>query len=170
MRKKKKVVLFNSRDWKRLQEHKPAEAQFCRAVALRRAAHAKEDRRRQVPAKAQSPPKFISLCIDGGTHRRYSQAQIPDLVANAIPRSRHSAQSSGSALSRALRLPQNYNLYLLVAMHPVCPNPPLFNRTVVFIHAQSADKLPVATPHAAPLSPCRIPSTRQRHTGGHRIL
>ena len=61
--------------------------------------------RAQVPAKAQVLMKIVAQRIDGGRRWRYSQAQIPDLVAHANPRFRPPAQSSGSALSYALRIP-----------------------------------------------------------------
>ena len=51
---------------------------------------------------------FIDLYasgIDSFLCRRYSQAQIPDLVAHTIPRFLHPAQSFGSFLPCALRFP-----------------------------------------------------------------
>jgi len=59
---------------------------------------------RQVSAKAQWARKFILRWIDSLGGWRYSQAQIPDLVANAIPRFRLRAQSFGSALPDARRV------------------------------------------------------------------
>jgi hypothetical protein len=59
----------------------------------------------QVSAKAQGLPKFIVRWIDAVSGWRYSQAQIPDLVAYAIPRFSKAAQSIGSALPSACRFP-----------------------------------------------------------------
>ena len=51
---------------------------------------------RWLTLKAQYSSNSLLFVIDGPRRRRYSQAQIPDLVANAIPRFRQAAQSSGS--------------------------------------------------------------------------
>jgi|SRR5208337_2967399 hypothetical protein len=61
--------------------------------------------RLEVPAKAHGFPKFIVWWIDAVGGWRYSQAQIPDLVAYAITRFRKAAQSFGSALPRVRRFP-----------------------------------------------------------------
>jgi hypothetical protein len=123
-----------------------------------------------VPAKAQVGWKFIEGRIDAGTHRRYSQAQIPDLVANAIPRFRTPAQSFGSTSPCAFQSPETPNFDLLIAGHPARLNPTLFNRFGLSADTRQADDLCIDTPYAVPLSRKRIPSTIQRRTGGQRIL
>jgi hypothetical protein len=55
----------------------------------------------QVSAKAQWSSKLTVRWIDSLGGWRYSQAQIPDLVANAIPRFRPRAQRFGSTLPDA---------------------------------------------------------------------
>jgi hypothetical protein len=55
----------------------------------------------QVSLKAQCATKLIVRVIDSLGRWRYSQAQIPDLVANAIPRFRLRAKSFGSGLAQA---------------------------------------------------------------------
>ena len=61
--------------------------------------------RPEVSSKAQYSLKFIAPWIDAAGGWRYSQAQILDLVAHAIPRFRKTAQSFGSALPRVRRFP-----------------------------------------------------------------
>ncbi len=86
-------------------------------ACIRRGAHALDGGvPPQVPAKAQGLPKFIVGWIDGGGGWRYSQAQIPDLVAYAIPRIHKAAQSIGSALPGVCRFPaQPVDCYRLVS-------------------------------------------------------
>ena len=59
----------------------------------------------QVPAKAQWKLKLLIWRIDAVGGWRYSQAQIPNLVANAIPRFRKAAQSFGSIALCVRRIP-----------------------------------------------------------------
>jgi len=59
----------------------------------------------QVSPKAQWATKLIVVWIDSLGRWRYSQAQIPDLVANTIPRFRLRAQSLGSGLAHVRRFP-----------------------------------------------------------------
>jgi hypothetical protein len=62
-------------------------------------------RRLQVPAKALWCWKIHEWWIDVVGGWRYSQAQIQDLVAYAIPRFRKAAQSLSSAARRVRRFP-----------------------------------------------------------------
>ena len=57
----------------------------------------------QVSAKALAESKLITGGIDAPQLSRYSQGQIPDLVAHTIPRSSKAAQSKRSALPSVLR-------------------------------------------------------------------
>jgi hypothetical protein len=57
----------------------------------------------QVSAKALAESNLMSGVIDVQHLSRYSQGQIPELVANTIPRSFKAAQSNRSALSTVLR-------------------------------------------------------------------
>ncbi len=57
----------------------------------------------QVSDKALAESNLMSGGIDAPHGSRYSQGQIPDLVANTIPRSFQAAQSKRSALPTVLR-------------------------------------------------------------------
>jgi hypothetical protein len=108
--------------------------------------------------------------IDAATRWRYSQPQIPDLVAIAIPRFPQAAQSFRSDLPQLLRFPKKTNRFILVAKHPACPNPTLLNCTVLSVNMRPANKLPIAFPDAALSSSNRTTSTIKRRTGGPRFL
>jgi hypothetical protein len=134
------------------QYHSPAEmllpswsARPVRNAVTIPAALAIRQRRRYLSSDAL----FIDLHgagIDSLARPRYSQAQIPDLVAHAIPRFRHPAQSFGSALDRARRIPPHSS----VSRPPAgCAAGRLCD---LFIAA------------------FRLTSTRQRRIGGRRIL
>src|ERR1017187_1965785 len=60
-----------------------------------------------VPALSLVGEKLLLHRLTLGRRRRYSQAQIPELVAYANPRSRQAAQSFGSASPRPFRSPSN---------------------------------------------------------------
>jgi hypothetical protein len=62
----------------------------------------------RVTHKAQISSKIIAPRIDSASLWRYSLAQIPDLVANAIPRFRQTAQSFGLARRYVRRFPANF--------------------------------------------------------------
>jgi hypothetical protein len=124
----------------------------------------------QVSAKALCGEKFTGGWIDAGRGWRYSQAQIPDLVAYANPRFSKAAQSigSGSPCARKstakhinsdgckARLARGRGDALgLAAVLPV----PLYS-----------DTLSTATPNPALMGRARLTSTSQRRTGGHRNL
>jgi hypothetical protein len=100
--------------------------------------------RYQVTAKAQDSSKILVSRIDSQAGWRYSQAQIPDLVANANTRFRQPSQSFGSGSLNAARL---------------YPKP-----------AHSFHSFESTLPVAAALRGDRYPSTPQRRTGGHRNL
>src|SRR5579863_2858442 len=55
----------------------------------------------QVSTKANNSSNIPVGCIDSQPNRRYSLAQIPNLVAYANPRLHSKAQSQGLTLSRA---------------------------------------------------------------------
>jgi hypothetical protein len=62
-----------------------------------------QDANREAISKGTFFIQSLRDAIDERHLWRYSQAQIPDLVANAIPRFRQAAQSSGSATPLAAR-------------------------------------------------------------------
>jgi hypothetical protein len=70
--------------------------------------------------KALAESKLMSGVIDVPHRSRYSQGQIPELVANTIPRSFQAAQSSRSALPAVLRFssrqqPAPWGVHALIA-------------------------------------------------------
>jgi hypothetical protein len=111
----------------------------------------------QVTSKALRSSKYFALCIDAARRRRYSQAQIPNLVAIANTRSRKTAQSFGSVAPFAARI-----LLKLLSSSPPIGQLALF--------ALSADELSIAMPGPAPVCRTRHSSTSQRRIGGHRNL
>jgi hypothetical protein len=64
----------------------------------------------QVSAKALAESKLMCSGIDAWHGSRYSQGQIPELVANTIPRSSKAALSNCSALPTVLRFLNSINL------------------------------------------------------------
>jgi hypothetical protein len=63
--------------------------------------------RHQVTAKARHSSNNNAPRIDAASRWRYSQGQIPDLVANAIPRFSQPAKCFGAATPHAFPSPQN---------------------------------------------------------------
>ena len=130
----------------------------------------------QVSAKEQGVTELIVRWIDSSRGWRYSQAQIPDLVANAIPRFLPRAQSFGSALPDA-RWPAEK-----IADNRFCGEHTAGAKAQADLAAFSArlkscpDTLRsfpavyASTPVLAALSRSRFTSTRQRSTGGSRFL
>jgi hypothetical protein len=102
----------------------------------------------KVPVKAQGLLKFISRWIDSSGGWRYSLAQIPDLVANAIPRFRPTAQSFGSAL----------------------PHARWYSTNCIKRFGELADTQFIYVPVPVVQNRNRTNSTRQRRTGGHLFL
>jgi hypothetical protein len=135
--------------------------------------------KQQVSARAYLSSNFFAQPIDAVSSWRYSQAQIPDLVANANPRFRQAAQGLGSALSRACcscvrHSAANPNrscasLRRLIGDPRPVPLRTLRRASLAAI-ALPADSCRKPAPEAAPLSRIRTTPTQPRRTGGSRIL
>ncbi len=73
----------------------------------------------QVSTKALAESKLMSGVIDVPHRSRYSQGQIPELVANTIPRSFQAAQSNRSVLPAVLRFSSRQQPAPLVSLTPL---------------------------------------------------
>jgi hypothetical protein len=112
----------------------------------------------QVTAKAPRFVKIHASWIDAARGWRYSQAQIPELVAHANPRILLAALSLGSVLSRVRRFPAKSIELPQREKHP-----------------SGAKALTSLVGHTARLKSCpfkthKFTSTQQRRTGGRPFL
>jgi hypothetical protein len=125
---------------------------------------------RQVSSKARHSSNNHAPRIDVALRWRYSQPQIPDLVANANPRFPQTAQSFGSAMRQAGCFPQK-SVNSLLGRHGGDASSRVFASNL----AEVADRTPAADIliNAAPVpaaSGNRFTSTHTRPTGGPRFL
>ncbi len=95
-----------------------------------------------VTRKEQFSSNSLLWVIDGRSGWRYSQAQIPDLVANTIPRFRQAAQSSGSvspsAAQKSLKIssfPQSFP----VSVHADVSGPITASNLLALVAARSTN-------------------------------
>jgi hypothetical protein len=125
---------------------------------------------RQVSSEARHSSNNYLRWIDGARSWRYSQAQIPDLVANANPRFPQTAQSFGSAMPHARRYPAK-SINSSPRRHGVASS-----RVFASDSAEVADRTPAAdmlvntAPVSAHSGRNRSTSTPTRPTGGPRFL
>ncbi len=119
-------------------------------------------------AKAQGESNLMNWRIDGIRRSRYSQAQIPHLVAIANPSPRKAAPHSGRALpcvagilfkSRICRQPDRRKTSCAPAW-----------AGILALAAQNADTFVVVLPRIVLSSHPRSTSTLQHRPGGHIIL
>jgi hypothetical protein len=130
-------------------------------------------RRRRIrgeSSEAKFSRKFPLGCIDSRASRRYSQAQIPDLVAHANPRSRQAVQSFGLASPCAHPVLPHSVVDSWAAGHLVC-----LRRTLFLWPAQGSTaglvRMPsFSAPDAVAPRRHRINSTVRCSSGGPRIL
>jgi hypothetical protein len=109
--------------------------------------------------------EIIAALVDSCRRRRYSQAQIPELVAYANPRSRQAAQGFGSFALYAFRFP-------LKSMSPLQAFKRIASSFVGLLNAATSHTRPGPEPNAATrgLTNPRFSLTTKFSPGGCRNL
>jgi hypothetical protein len=118
-----------------------------------------------VPALSLVGEKLLLHRLTLGRRRRYSQAQIPELVAYANPRSRQAAQGFGSFALYAFRFP-------LKSMSPLQAFKRIASSFVGLLNAATSHTRPGPEPNAATrgLTNQRFSLTTKFSPGGCRNL